>query len=95
MATNTNVAATYATKAELGNKADTSELSKYATTESLAEYATKAELGNKADTSAIANMNNPDNIMISEQTLTATIASLQSTIASLTSRIEKLESPQG
>ena len=105
MLTKTEAASTYAAKAALDAKADSSAIADmatntevaetYATKESLAEYATKAELGNKADTSAIANMNNPDNIMISEQTLTATIASLQSTIAELTSRIEALESPQG
>ena len=82
-------------------KADTSALSGYATTSAISDmltqttaastYATKSEVSAKADSSAIANMNNPDNIMISDQTLTATIASLQSTIQSLTERIQALE----
>ena len=38
-------------------------------------------------------MNNPENIRISDQTLTATIAALQSEIASLKERISALESP--
>ena len=82
-------------------KADTSALSGYVQTSAISDMLTKSEasstyattesLAGYATTSAIANMNNPDNIMISEQTLTATIATLQSTIQSLTERIQVLE----
>ena len=45
---------TYATKEELNNKADETELSNYLTkTDASSTYATKAELSSKADTSAL------------------------------------------
>ena len=97
MLTKTEAGSTYATKAELSGYATTSALNAKADSSALANYATteamNAALGNKADTSAIANMNNPENIMISDQTLTATITALQSEIASLKERISALESP--
>ena len=64
MLTKTEAGTTYATKESLAGKADASELSKYATTESLGDYlttesaadtyATKESLAGKADTSELS-----------------------------------------